>query len=105
MSLPPTTRGPRLPLPLAAQVLIGLVAGFALGLLLAHGGARTVSIALAIAEPVGALFVAAIRMTVIPLVVASLIVAVATAPDPRTVGSVGVRALVLFLCVRFAGAF
>jgi Na+/H+-dicarboxylate symporter len=98
----PTTRGPRLPL--AAQVLIGLVAGFVLGLLLAHSGARTTSVALSIAEPAGALFVAAIRMTVIPLVVASLIVAVATAPDPRTVGSVGVRALVLFLCVLFAGA-
>jgi Na+/H+-dicarboxylate symporter len=102
VSHPPTTRGPRLPL--AAQVLIGLVAGFVLGLLLAHSGARTMSVALSIAEPAGALFVAAIRMTVIPLVVASLIVAVATAPDPRTVGSVGVRALVLFLCVLFAGA-
>jgi len=102
VSHPTTTRGPRLPL--AAQVLIGLVAGFALGLLLAHAGARATSIALAIAEPAGALFVAAIRMTVIPLVVASLIVAVATAPDPRTVGSVGVRALVLFLLVLFAGA-
>ena len=102
MSHPPTTRGPRLPL--AAQVLIGLVAGFALGLLVAHLGPRVTALALAIAEPVGALFVAAIRMTVIPLVVASLIVAVATAPDPRTVGSVGIRALVLFLCVLVAGA-
>jgi proton glutamate symport protein len=102
VSHPPTTRGPRLPL--AAQVLIGLVAGFALGLLVAHLGPRVTALALAIAEPVGALFVAAIRMTVIPLVVASLIVAVATAPDPRTVGSVGIRALVLFLCVLVAGA-
>lgn len=102
MSHPTTPRGPRLPL--AAQVLAGLVAGFALGLVITRGGPRSITIALAIAEPAGALFVAAIRMTVIPLVVASLIVAVATAPDPRAVGSVGLRALALFLAVLFTGA-
>ena len=102
MSNPTTTRGARFPL--AAQVLVGLVAGFAFGLLLATRGEGATGIALAIAEPLGALFVNAIRMTVIPLVVASLIVAVATAPDPRSVGTVGVRALVLFLVILFAGA-
>ena len=102
MSQPTTSRGPRLPL--AAQVLIGLIAGFALGLLLVATDQRATRVALAIAEPVGALFVSAIRMTVIPLVVASLVVAIATAPDPRTVGTVGVRALGLFLAVLFAGS-
>lgn len=102
MSSPTTPRAPRLPL--AAQVLIGLVAGFALGLLLVASGDRATRIALSIAEPAGALFVSAIRMTVIPLVVASLVVAVATAPDPRTVGTVGVRALLLFVAILFAGA-
>ena len=102
MSHPTTSRGPRLPL--AAQVLIGLIAGFALGLLLVAAGDKVTRVALAIAEPTGALFVSAIRMTVIPLVVASLVVAVATAPDPRTVGTIGVRALLLFLTILFAGA-
>jgi len=102
VSNPTTTRGARFPL--AAQVLVGLVAGFAFGLLLATRGEGATGIALAIAEPLGALFVNAIRMTVIPLVVASLIVAVATAPDPRSVGTVGARALVLFLVILFAGA-
>ena len=102
MSSPTTPRAPRLPL--AAQVLIGRVAGFALGLLLVASGDRATRIALSIAEPAGALFVSAIRLTVIPLVVASLVVAVATAPDPRTVGTVGVRALLLFVAILFAGA-
>ena len=102
MSHPTTPRGPRFPL--AAQVLVGLVAGFALGMLLVALGDRATRVALAIAEPAGALFVSAIRMTVIPLVVASLVVAVATAPDPRTVGVVGFRALLLFLAVLFTGA-
>jgi proton glutamate symport protein len=102
VSHPTAPRRPRFPL--AAQVLIGLIAGFALGLFLAASGDRATRVALAIAEPAGAFFVSAIRMTVIPLVVASLIVAVATAPDPRTVGTVGVRALLLFLAILFAGA-
>lgn len=85
-------------------MLIGLVAGFAVGLILVSSDASARSIALSIAEPVGALFVAAIRMTVIPLVVASLVVAIATTPDPRTVGTVGVRALLLFLAIVLAGA-
>lgn len=102
VSHPTVSRGSRLPL--AAQVLIGLIAGFALGLILLATSERAATVALAIAEPVGALFVNAIRMTVIPLVVASLIVAIATAPDPRSVGAVGFRALGLFLAVLFAGA-
>ena len=91
-------------LPLAAQVLLGLVIGFALGLLLAAAGERATRIGIAIAEPAGALFVNAIRMTVIPLVVASLVVAVATAPDPRVVGAIGARALALFLAILLGGA-
>jgi Na+/H+-dicarboxylate symporter len=101
----PAPTAPRgLRFPLAAQVLLGLIAGFAVGLIVVGSDAHTRKVVLSIAEPLGALFVAAIRMTVIPLVVASLIVAVATAPDPRTVGTVGVRALILFLAVLLAGA-
>jgi Na+/H+-dicarboxylate symporter len=41
-------------------------------------------------------------MTVIPLVVATLIVGVSAAPDPRSVGRIGARALVLFVIVLAA---
>src|ERR1019366_8519178 len=43
------------------------------------------------------LWVSAIRMTVIPLVVTSLIVGVGGAADPGSVGRVGARAIALFL--------
>ena len=102
MHSPTPARGRRLPL--AAQVLLGLILGFAVGLALpalGDGAART---GVAIAEPIGALFVNAIRMTVIPLVVASLVVAVATAPDPRVVGAIGARSLLAFVAVVVAGA-
>ncbi|MGE5362235.1 MAG: dicarboxylate/amino acid:cation symporter, partial [Bacteroidales bacterium] len=48
-------------------------------------------------EPVGLLFINAIRMTVIPLVVASLIVGVASAGDASTIGRLGGRSVLLFL--------
>ncbi|HEX2778436.1 MAG TPA: dicarboxylate/amino acid:cation symporter [Gemmatimonadaceae bacterium] len=102
MNSPTSPRGPRLPL--AAQVLLGLILGFALGMLLARAGEQATRTGIAIAEPIGALFVNAIRMTVIPLVVASLVVAVATAPDPRVVGAIGARALILFVAILLAGA-
>jgi Na+/H+-dicarboxylate symporter len=47
-------------------------------------------------EPAGLIWVAAIRMTVIPLVVASLIVAVADT-DARSMGRLGLRSLGVFL--------
>ena len=82
---------------LTAQVLLALVAGFAVGLPLAGTEAPAAVRLLGALEPLGLLFVNAIRMTVIPLVVSSLIVGVASAPDQRTVGRLGARALLLFV--------
>ena len=89
---------------LTARVLIGLIAGFGLGLAASALGSPTL---LAIArgiEPVGTLWINAIRMTVIPLVVSSLIAGVAGAPDPAAVGRIGGRALVIFVSVLAATA-
>ncbi|HEX8851556.1 MAG TPA: dicarboxylate/amino acid:cation symporter [Gemmatimonadaceae bacterium] len=105
MHSPSPARGRRPPrLPLAAQVLLGLILGFAVGLALPALGSGASRAVLAVAEPIGALFVNAIRMTVIPLVVASLVVAVATAPDPRVVGAIGARSLIAFVAIVVAGA-
>lgn len=57
----------------------------------------------ALVEPVGTLWINAIRMTVVPLVVGSIIVGVTSAPDARTIGRVGSRALVLFLVLLVGG--
>ena len=89
---------------LTARVLLALIAGFALGLLVAASESPTVlAIARAI-EPVGTIWINAIRMTVIPLVVASLIAGVAGAPDPSSIGRVGGRALIIFVAVLGATA-
>ena len=89
---------------LTARVLIALIAGFGLGLAASASDSPTL---LAIArgiEPVGTLWINAIRMTVIPLVVSSLIAGVAGAPDPAAVGRIGGRALIIFVAVLGATA-
>jgi Na+/H+-dicarboxylate symporter len=84
---------------LTTRVLIGLAAGLVAGLLLSVGAPATSDRVIAVVAPLGTLFINAIRMTVIPLVVASLIVGVTSAPDARAVGRVGWRALLVFLAL------
>ncbi|HUF26495.1 MAG TPA: dicarboxylate/amino acid:cation symporter [Gemmatimonadaceae bacterium] len=86
------------------KVLIGLVAGLLAGLLVAWTQSPTLIAFGSAIEPVGTIFINAIRMTVIPLVVASLIVGVASAPDARAVGRTGSRALFVFLVALAAAA-
>ena len=64
---------------LSTKVLLALGAGIAAGLALSVTHSPATHAVVGIVEPVGTLFIAAIRMTVIPLVVASLIVGIAAA--------------------------
>lgn len=84
---------------LTSRVLIGLVAGLGIGLVVARSDAPALTAAAVAIEPLGTLWINAIRMTVIPLVMASLIVGVASTPDPRTIGRVGGRGLAAFVVV------
>ena len=54
--------------------------------------------------PVGALWVNAIRMTVVPLVVSLLITGVASASDVRTIGRLGGRTLLVFAVLLIGAA-
>jgi Na+/H+-dicarboxylate symporter len=81
---------------LATRVLIGLVSGLTLGLILAPADAGVAATVVAWVEPVGALWVNAIRMTVVPLLVALLIAGVASARQ-GAVARVGGGALAWFV--------
>jgi proton glutamate symport protein len=74
--------------------LVALVLGLALGIM-ASGSASAMQ-AVAWVEPLGTIWVNAIRMTVLPLIVASLVVAV-SGTAPATVGRLGTRAFVIFI--------
>ena len=85
------------------RVLLALVTGLALGVGVSATESAALDTLARVIEPLGTLFVNAIRMTIIPLVVSSLIVGVATAPDARTIGRLGGRALVFMLiCLSIA---
>lgn len=86
------------------KVLLGLVAGLATGIGVSLSSSPLLQRVPGIVEPLGTLFINAIRMTVIPLVVASLVVGVAGTRDARTVGRLGVRSLLLFLVAVGAAA-
>jgi Na+/H+-dicarboxylate symporter len=75
---------------------MALVLGMALGVVAATSGSdRLMRWALAI-QPIGTLWVNAIRMTVIPLVVSLLITGIASVADLRSMGRLGARTLLVF---------
>ncbi len=79
------------------RVIVGLVAGLLLGIVVSASQASWLLPVPGIVEPFGQIFVNAIRMTVIPLVVASLMVGVASAGDAATIGRLGGRSILLFV--------
>jgi Na+/H+-dicarboxylate symporter len=81
------------------RVLGALVAGLALGAgAAASGSPLAVRVAESVA-PIGAVWINAIRMTVVPLIVALLITGVAGAADLRGVGRLGARTLLVFVAL------
>ena len=89
---------------LTSRVLIALVTGLALGLLVSSSGSAALADVARWIEPLGTLFINAIRMTVIPLVVGSLVAGIASVPRPASLGRIGARAVVFFLVTLFVSA-
>jgi Na+/H+-dicarboxylate symporter len=82
----------------ATRVLIALAAGLAGGIAISAFGGPSLFAIVSFIEPMGTLWVNAIRMTVVPLVVSLLIVSVASV-DVGTVGRIGWRALLTFVAL------
>jgi proton glutamate symport protein len=78
------------------RVLIALAAGLALGVAVSASGNGTLQAVAAAVEPIGILWINAIRMTVIPLVVSLLFVSMAGFADIRSAGRLGGRTLLTF---------
>ncbi len=83
------------------RALAALVVGLALGLAAAASDSALAERAVGFIEPLGTIWVNAIRMTVLPLIVGSLVVAVSDAA-PATVGRLGTRAFVVFVLLMTA---
>ena len=83
----------------ALRTLIGLVAGLATGVVISSASWSGAAGFVAAIEPVGNVWVNAIRMTIIPLVVSLLVATIAEEKDPRVVGRLGGRAVALFAVI------
>src|SRR5579862_1090208 len=79
------------------QVSIALVAALVLGIAIAASGNATLLDWSGYLVPIGALWINAIRMTVIPLVIALIITGVASTSDVNAIGRLGGRTLAVFV--------
>jgi proton glutamate symport protein len=91
------------PMSFGTRVVLGLVAGLAVGALLAAAGNPSLLKVVPALEPVGTLWLSALRMTVIPLIVSMLITAVISAAETAATGRVASRALILIV-IALTGA-
>lgn len=82
---------------LTTRVLLALAAGVGVGLALSEIDPALSRRTAAAIEPIGTLFVNAIRMTVIPLVVSSLVAGIATSGSGSAIAKIGLRGVVVFV--------
>ena len=83
----------------STRVLLALGVAVGLGVVIAaSGNAALLNAATAIA-PIGAIWVNAIRMTVIPLIVSLLVTGVASATDVKAIGRLGGKTLLVFVAM------
>ena len=90
--------------PATVVALVAFVLGVALGAAASATGSQALAAAVRAVEPLGALWVNAIRMTIVPLVVSLLVTSVAGVADVRSVGRLGARAVGLFLALLTGSA-
>src|SRR6185503_21373727 len=86
------------------RVLIGLAVGAAIGLLLANQNPVLALQVANVAQPIGKLWLNALQMTVVPLVLALVVVGVNTASDAAASGRIARRTLVAIIAVLALGA-
>ena len=89
---------------LTKRALIALGAGLLIGIGVSASADSRLLSAVSFVQPIGALWVNAIRMTVVPLVFSLLVVCVASATDAAAVGRIGVRTFGLFIAFLICSA-
>jgi Na+/H+-dicarboxylate symporter len=82
---------------LSTQIILALVAGIFVGAIARAADAPWLLRAVLACEPIGTVFIRLISMVVVPLVVASLFVSIASLGDVRRLGRIGGKTLAYFL--------
>lgn len=87
------------------RILLALVLGIGLGILsAAFGNQAWIDGSVAVADPIGGLWLDGLRMTIIPLVVALLITGIASTAEAARVGGLAGRALIIFIVILWTSA-
>jgi len=86
------------------RVLVGVLSGAALGIALTSLEPALARDAATVAQPIGDLWLNALQMTVVPLVVALVVLGVASTRDAASSGRTARRAIMVFLVLLCAGA-
>jgi len=84
-----------------ARILFALVAGLTLGIIAGQTGWGGLT---SVAEPIGTLWLDALRMTIVPLVVALMITGIARTADSARGGRLALRSVILFAIVLWLSA-
>jgi proton glutamate symport protein len=89
----------------ATRILLALALGLLLGIAAARfGSALWIDRTTAIADPIGGLWLDALRMTIVPLIVALLITGIAASAEAARASRLAGRAIALFLLVLWTSA-
>ena len=86
------------------RILIALIAGLLLGILSADFSPSLTASAILVAEPVGGIWLDALRMTIIPLVVSLLITGIAATAEAARAGRLALRALIMFVAILWTSS-
>lgn len=89
---------------LQTKIFVGLLMGVAVGAMSRAPGVDLLRTGLTSLEPLGIAFIRLVTMVVVPLVIASLFVGVASLGDIRRLGRLGGKTLGFFIGTTFAGA-
>lgn len=85
-------------------ILSALIIGMMLGLGMVEFWPRAAQLTLPVVEPVGILWLNALKMTIVPLVVALLITGITAAADAARAGKLAAISLAIFvLCIILSG--
>ncbi|MFA6985891.1 MAG: cation:dicarboxylase symporter family transporter [Arenimonas sp.] len=88
----------------STRILLSLIVGLAMGIALAAAAPAWLDTPVAIAEPIGRLWLDALRMTIVPLVFSLLVTGIASTAATASAGGLAARTLLLFAVVLFVSA-
>jgi proton glutamate symport protein len=86
------------------RILLALGLGLLLGIASVAAGFGGTEQMIAIAEPIGGMWLNALRMTIVPLVVSLLVTGIAASAEAARAGKLATRALVLFIALLWTSA-